>query len=1187
MLSETHPLRAFLKKHGRPRNPYTRLWEAFLHCFDLNSHGNIFNFLSTHVRKTPLAKITLPQDYLTSVVFEDLIRKTIHANNSAENLKALLPVLLQFDPSHCRIPKELHAKLLLSLQNTTYPDNVLRFLVSYGFSTNIHSTDSIASSLVANENNTPALFPLYAAQFWLERKKKEQQEQERAMWLREKTTQVKVETARRIVLPEYYANYANYARQRREDSDTTILPSPKLPLAPPRRTRTKYTPISSPRDDEITVAKEPDRKNSVGKGNFATVRATEGIRYRAGSQPIRCAVKETHAEAYDQISDLLKREVTVLRLLKHPNIVRSFRDTNNPSAFIMPFFTGTLDELLRDPEKYPLSTHDQVAIASQLLDALRYLEANGVAHCDIKPENILFEPSPTGECSVALADFGLARTMRNSIHRNRIPKLPTAWENCYGDFAWVSREQWRGENPINHQDDVYSLGLTLFYLFTGKAINYNLCFPFAENKERALKAVQAKEPNYRRKVYQEKNIAHNIQTLIESCLNDSYKQRPTPRELFDTFTQHLSVADKLLNGTNRRIMREQYNPNDSTALSITCAQLNCFEGFFNTEQPSGSLQHDLKTFLTEKIPYYFLVGPPGSGKTAHIINFLQQKRNTAGLLQTNDISYLPIVIEFSQMECNQSLDRVIMARLRKHYHLSKQEIDGILAKKGEGLLFIIDGVTQQLPALTLFNKAKCIVTSTQSEPIATTSYKRHIIQNLKLKQIMDYLADRITLTSDNDMNLQRWCDFIKELPNTALLTELRDPALLILFPKLFATSSPEENFKTLKKYLNYSKQELYAVIINKLLQRMLAILEQDIYFKTYPQVYTKFLAYLLPQDGIEKNGTIEDNLQESLVLSSALRRAKFLNESENPWGDYSLQRFAREAHAKHATTTKHGKKGKYYPPNTEQMHYLKGHLPRVLRSVHKILPIVHQQQNDLNMRLLNYMWVKTLINALQNQDIDLIEQLLINLTLENESILLEEFKEQWQKLAEKPKIPLNDLHVAIKIKLHFLFPTTLSCPMETSEISASDYDHNRGIPSRKISTSISNSGSSCFMDPMDIDSDSEESGNEKNDIAQVNNAPTQGIASPTVLSPAYSSDNSPFSSQHDLLVGSPDSGPESYAPNKAPAFFKLSPPASPSGSPEKRTRTCSFQKITAPAHPSMVTTLIRQYESYSRDSVSP
>ncbi len=155
------------------------------------------------------------------------------------------------------------------------------------------------------------------------------------------------------------------------------------------------------------------------------------------------------------------REAEAASQLNHPNIlpIYSYGEQDGLPYIIMPYMSGgTLSEYI---EKHgPLSLEEAQWHLEQLASALDYAHANGCVHCDVKPANILLD----GARRIMLADFGIARLA---------PKEPTeeqdtsvnSNESLMGTPDYISPEQALGQT-LDGRSDIYSLGVTLFYLLT-------------------------------------------------------------------------------------------------------------------------------------------------------------------------------------------------------------------------------------------------------------------------------------------------------------------------------------------------------------------------------------------------------------------------------------------------------------------------------------------------------------------------------------------------------------------------------------------------------------------------------------------------------------------------------------------------------------------------------------------------
>jgi len=93
-------------------------------------------------------------------------------------------------------------------------------------------------------------------------------------------------------------------------------------------------------------------------------------------------------------SDEFYRELTLLRQLNHPNIIRLFgwkiSSDKTVGILFIDKFQSTLEEHLENVG--PLDEHDALPVMLQMIDALIYMHDLGISHSDIKPENVSYDP---------------------------------------------------------------------------------------------------------------------------------------------------------------------------------------------------------------------------------------------------------------------------------------------------------------------------------------------------------------------------------------------------------------------------------------------------------------------------------------------------------------------------------------------------------------------------------------------------------------------------------------------------------------------------------------------------------------------------------------------------------------------------------------------------------------------------
>ncbi|MEZ6087320.1 MAG: serine/threonine-protein kinase [Pirellulaceae bacterium] len=154
-----------------------------------------------------------------------------------------------------------------------------------------------------------------------------------------------------------------------------------------------------------------------------------------------------------------RREARAAAKLSHPNIIQVYDVGQSEGRYFISqeFVDGrNLRETI--DRTGPLSLEQAVSVLLGVADALQAASAQGITHRDIKPENIML--SQSGE--VKVADFGLARIATPDFHGDL-----TQVGLTLGTPLYMSPEQVQGKS-VDVRSDLYSLGVTMFHLLTGR-----------------------------------------------------------------------------------------------------------------------------------------------------------------------------------------------------------------------------------------------------------------------------------------------------------------------------------------------------------------------------------------------------------------------------------------------------------------------------------------------------------------------------------------------------------------------------------------------------------------------------------------------------------------------------------------------------------------------------------------------
>ncbi|MEK6575868.1 MAG: protein kinase, partial [Chloroflexota bacterium] len=191
----------------------------------------------------------------------------------------------------------------------------------------------------------------------------------------------------------------------------------------------------------------------IGSGGMSTVY----IAYQPGLE--RLVALKVLPETYTQNPKALERfarEARIIARLEHPNIIPIYdfvREGGIAYLTMRYVQAGTVKEILRSSG--PLSLTDAAKIVGDIASALDHAHAHGIIHRDVKPANILVDK----EGRAYLTDFGIAKLTEGA--------MDLTGTGTPGTPAYMAPEQTL-DQPLTTQADVYSLGVTLFEMITGR-----------------------------------------------------------------------------------------------------------------------------------------------------------------------------------------------------------------------------------------------------------------------------------------------------------------------------------------------------------------------------------------------------------------------------------------------------------------------------------------------------------------------------------------------------------------------------------------------------------------------------------------------------------------------------------------------------------------------------------------------
>eukprot|EP00571_Detonula_confervacea_P007545 CAMPEP_0172318108 /NCGR_PEP_ID=MMETSP1058-20130122/33867_1 /TAXON_ID=83371 /ORGANISM="Detonula confervacea, Strain CCMP 353" /LENGTH=732 /DNA_ID=CAMNT_0013032843 /DNA_START=242 /DNA_END=2440 /DNA_ORIENTATION=+ len=169
------------------------------------------------------------------------------------------------------------------------------------------------------------------------------------------------------------------------------------------------------------------------------------------------AIKVIGRESLDQAEDAsVLNEVSILKSLRHKNIVPLLDFFETPECFylVMEKCNGG-DVLDRVTSIDQYSEKDACQFSKGLLQAVQFMHERGIAHRDLKPQNLLLE-SNADNTSVKICDFGYAKR----VH------MPQSLTTLCGSLHYVAPELLKN-HPYDESADMWSVGVIIFFLLVG------------------------------------------------------------------------------------------------------------------------------------------------------------------------------------------------------------------------------------------------------------------------------------------------------------------------------------------------------------------------------------------------------------------------------------------------------------------------------------------------------------------------------------------------------------------------------------------------------------------------------------------------------------------------------------------------------------------------------------------------
>ncbi len=248
---------------------------------------------------------------------------------------------------------------------------------------------------------------------------------------------------------------------------------------------------------------------------------------------------------------LFLTEASLAGKLSHPHIVSIYDAVADDEAsyIVMEYVDGSTLEQYSRPE-HLLPINKVIEIVFKCTKALDYAAKQGVIHRDIKPANIMLSG---GENDIKITDFGAAQT--SATETTQITGI--------GSPAYMSPEQVK-EQPLSHQTDIFSLGVVLYQMLTGR-------LPFQANNNYTMiyQIINTPAP---RPSDARPEIPRQLDAIVERALQKNITER---YQSWEEFSRDLVAVFG-------NLQKPEKNIPDSEKFNVL-RQLTFFKNFADTE----------------------------------------------------------------------------------------------------------------------------------------------------------------------------------------------------------------------------------------------------------------------------------------------------------------------------------------------------------------------------------------------------------------------------------------------------------------------------------------------------------------------------------------------------------------------------------------------------------------------------
>lgn len=279
--------------------------------------------------------------------------------------------------------------------------------------------------------------------------------------------------------------------------------------------------------------------------------------------------------------------------LIHPNIVNVYDVGEDAGLYyiVMELIEGITLKSYID-KKGKLSVKETISIAIQIANGIECAHNNQIVHRDIKPQNIMI----SREGKVKVTDFGIARAASaNTINGSAM-----------GSVHYISPEQ-AGGQYVDEKSDIYSLGITMFEMLTGR-----VPFDGESTVTIALKHIKSNVPSVRQYL---PNVPVSIEKIVLKCTQNRADRR------YPKISLLIADLKRALSEPNVDFVQLEQRVDNGSTVMITDDEINQLRGGNNKklkDEDNGKPEDDIDA-LSPKMDKVVTVGGVIAGIAALVV----------------------------------------------------------------------------------------------------------------------------------------------------------------------------------------------------------------------------------------------------------------------------------------------------------------------------------------------------------------------------------------------------------------------------------------------------------------------------------------------------------------------------------------------------------------------------------------